>query len=408
MRKWIPLLVVVLCFSVIAPIQRRYADRLAGPYNDDRIYRVPEDPRITMAFSFGYDCIWVDLFWFRMVQYFGGNYSTLHRPIKKQGYLNLANTIITLDPDFYEAYDFIAFTILDGVKDQETGLEYYRKAMARFPDDWTLAYKLAFNLTYSSGSHTEADRREAIGVLEKIIERNPPGMPDYVRRLLALLKAEQRDYAGALVGSIQSYARKRRELNEADASLYQHQIRRIMVSYIQDNLERCLAQYRIDHASAEPARIADLIGTSTEMLVAEFVHDGTDIVGLARCEYALVPLAEVPEDPRGGRFVYVPVDRSIRSTVDLQKAWSDRINFLETGAVQGYKNINGRFPNTWDELLVNMSPEEVKDTRENMLSDGFGGRYELVPGTGKVVHVLDAPWWVEQMGPEAVRYEGER
>lgn len=409
MKRWMrgrlpALLLIVACYAGITPIQRHYARQLSGPYNIDRIFRVPADPRITMAFSFGYEVIWVDLFWFRMVQYFGGNYTTLDREFKKDGYLNLANTIITLDPRFYEAYKFIAFTIIDGVKDFRRGVHYYRLAAERFPDEWFPPYMLAWSLTHTTNIPTEEDVRESIEALEGIVARDLPDMPTYVPRLLWLLKSNARDYCGALEGSIGKYMENRLTQNQADASLYQNQIQRIQLAYTQDNLRQYLAQYRIDHAT-DPRVISDLIGCATRVTVADFVTEGTEVVGLARCGQVLAPLARIPEDPRGGHFLYNPVEGEIQSSVDLKRVWGDQIRFLAAGPVASFKLAHARFPKAWEEFLANLPAEERREIEENQLRDGYGGRYELDPeGSGEVYHVLEADWWVEQMGPDEVIY----
>ena len=411
MKRYVPLLIVLVCFAGITPIQRYYAGNLAGPENDDRIFQVPEDPNVTLAFSLGYETIWVDLFWVRLTQYFGGNYTTLAKyDWKRDGYVNLADTIIALDPNFYEAYGFIAFSILEGLRDVHLGTDYYMRGIEQFPHDWHYRYLYAFNLAFVQSNPSEEDYEKAIKALNYVVVDHPEYLPPeqtHVTRTVSELLKRNRNFCAALVIPVGKYQEAVKTGSTVNAILYQSQIHRIRVSMMQDNLAHYLKQYRSVHG-ASPEVASDLIGTVTEVQLAEFVFDGTTIVNMRACGAVAVPMADgMLADPRGGgRFVYVPSTGEIESSIEIERTWSDRIKQLEAQVVEGYKASTGSYPTKWEQLLENRTEEEKAEARRNYLTDPYGGRYELA-GEGQVVHVIDADWWVRQMGPDAVIYRGQ-
>jgi hypothetical protein len=387
MKRILPLIIIIACMACIVPLQRHYANNLAGPENDDRIFKVPADTRVTMAFSFGYDCIWVDLFWYRMVQYFGGNYSTLSKDWKKEGYLNLAENIVTLDPNFYRAYDFISFTVMEGCRDFDVAVDYQRRCAEQFPQDWKCRWMLGWNLTFVNSDVTPKEKQEAIDVLTTATEI--PGCEGYVARYLAQILADEKLWIKAERIPFEKLKKAQEDGDEANAALYEKQLYKIRANWIRDNLDKCLQQYQAEKGR-NPEKISDLIGTATRILP------------LGESQYRVARLDSILPDPRGGEFLYCPVVPSITTTVEIEERWRLQIDFLESKVkvyIDGIKQV----PTDWEVIMKGWKPEEKEEMYKNVLSDPFGGRYILHPDhPGKVFHEMKEDWWVDQLGPDRI------
>lgn len=100
-------------------------------------------------------------------------------------------SILTLDPNFYEAYLYGGI-YLSIIKDDDLGAEYvYDKALRIFPNDYYLNLNASFHYYYELGN-----KEKSIESLEKII--HDKRAPSYLSSLLIKMKSESGDLEGSL------------------------------------------------------------------------------------------------------------------------------------------------------------------------------------------------------------------
>jgi tetratricopeptide (TPR) repeat protein len=103
-------------------------------------------PKLLKRLSLGYDGLLADIYWTRVVQYFGG--------IRSRGggtyelLWPLLNITTQLDPHLVPAYEFGGTFLCakppDGAGDPEHAIELVRYGITQNPNDWHLYYDLAF------------------------------------------------------------------------------------------------------------------------------------------------------------------------------------------------------------------------------------------------------------------------
>jgi hypothetical protein len=169
--------------------------------------------------SLGYRELAADLFWIRTKTYFGDDQDTA------QGFRDLIEAVIALDPTFPRPYEFAARAIgfVDGgstTDDQLWAIAVLERGMARFPDDWKLPH-LAGEIylveleTDDPKQRAEWDEKGAL-LLEHAIRM--PGAP----RRLATFVANVRTQLG-------QHERAVRDLRELIATTDDEQQRRRLI-----------------------------------------------------------------------------------------------------------------------------------------------------------------------------------
>ena len=99
---------------------------------EEKILMLSDRPEITKLAALGFDAALADLLWVRAIQYFGGNFSTLDRPEKRDGLINLFDNMLALDTRFIAAYKFTGFVVNESIKDSNLAIDYLLQGLVKF------------------------------------------------------------------------------------------------------------------------------------------------------------------------------------------------------------------------------------------------------------------------------------
>lgn len=111
---------------------------------EEKIFMLSNRPEVTRIASLGFDGTLADLLWIRAIQYFGGNFSSLNKPEKKAGLMNLFHNMVGLDHKFVSAYNFGGFVINESMKDAGEGISFLLEGADYNPKAWRLAFDAGF------------------------------------------------------------------------------------------------------------------------------------------------------------------------------------------------------------------------------------------------------------------------
>jgi tetratricopeptide (TPR) repeat protein len=136
-------------------------------------------PKVLKKLSFGYDGLMADIYWTRVVQYFGDLH---HRGAKRYDLLYpLLDISTTLDPHLLPAYQFGSIFLCqqppEGAGQPEKAIELVNRGIAANPKQWQLYYNLGF-IYYDMKDYAGASRAFGAGALV-------PGANPYLRGLAA-------------------------------------------------------------------------------------------------------------------------------------------------------------------------------------------------------------------------------
>jgi tetratricopeptide (TPR) repeat protein len=134
-------------FFVVHAIQRTY------PSNSMEDVLFIPSPEFVKRASLGYSGLLADIYWTRVVQYFGTKHS--HDAMEYKALAPLLDITTTLDPQLTVAYIF-GSTFLQqappsGAGDVDAAIALIRKGIQNNPDDWHLYFNLGF--TQYLGQH---------------------------------------------------------------------------------------------------------------------------------------------------------------------------------------------------------------------------------------------------------------
>jgi hypothetical protein len=141
---WISLALLLLFMGASVEISRKLEVERRGAELQDVMY-LPS-ARAVKALSLGYNGLMADLYWTRVVQYFGSH----HRAHTTQYKLlaPLLDITTELDPQFMTAYEFgsifLAQTPPEGAGDPEAAAKLVEKGIERNPTAWRLYYHLGY------------------------------------------------------------------------------------------------------------------------------------------------------------------------------------------------------------------------------------------------------------------------
>ncbi|RJP26465.1 MAG: hypothetical protein C4527_14985 [Candidatus Omnitrophota bacterium] len=128
---------------------------------EEKILMISDRPEITKIAAMGFDGLVADLLWIRGIQYFGGNFSTLDKPEKRSGMMNLLRNLVGLDPHFLAAYQFGGFIINESIKDHEQAIDFLldgadNNPLTEYPSAWRLPFDAGFIAFYQLKDHDVA------------------------------------------------------------------------------------------------------------------------------------------------------------------------------------------------------------------------------------------------------------
>ena len=93
--------------------------------------------------SFGFDKLLADLYWLSFISYYGDGVAR-----QKDNYMladKYLDLITSLDPQFVQAYWFIAFTVGSDQKNPERADELLKRGIEANPNNWYIPYIAGFN-----------------------------------------------------------------------------------------------------------------------------------------------------------------------------------------------------------------------------------------------------------------------
>ena len=139
---------VVVCLASSIVLLRRI-DAVRGNATLQEVLYIPS-PRILKRLSMGYDGLLADIYWTRVVQYFGGKH--LERSTEYQLLAPLLEITTTLDPHLIVAYQFgstfLAQKPPEGAGEPDQAIALVQQGIRQNPQEWRLFYDLGF-LQYS-------------------------------------------------------------------------------------------------------------------------------------------------------------------------------------------------------------------------------------------------------------------
>ncbi|MEW6235006.1 MAG: hypothetical protein AB1656_06440 [Candidatus Omnitrophota bacterium] len=145
-KKAISLFLVIVLCAAFGGLQALILRKRADFRVEEKILMLSNRPKITRMLSLGFRGALSDLLWIRAIQYFGGNFSTLDKPEKKPGMVNLFRNMVGLDSQFIEAYKFGGFVFNEAMRDKNLAMEFLLDGA-----DKNVSNPLAWRLRFDAG-----------------------------------------------------------------------------------------------------------------------------------------------------------------------------------------------------------------------------------------------------------------
>ena len=230
---------LVVCYLILVPVEReidRQKRESTEPASEVLYLRSGE---LLRHLSLGHEGLLADIYWTRVVQYFG------RKRLARSGEFRLLGPLLrittTLDPHLIIAYRFGAIFLAEkppaGAGQAEQALELLRRGIAANPDYWRLWQDLGFIYYWDLKDYASAARSFEAG------SERPGAMP-WMKTLAATVAAKggEAETSRQLWGEVYRHAENdqlRRSAEEHLAALEaQSQIER---------LDRALARFRQSH-----------------------------------------------------------------------------------------------------------------------------------------------------------------
>lgn len=157
-QTWISVIVLAaLCLGFVK-VQSMIVHERAGRRIEEKILMLSNRPEITKILAMGHDASVADILWIRAIQYFGGNFSSLDKPEKKPGMVNLFRNMTALDPHFAAAYQFGGFVMNESIKDPDLAVSFLLEGAEYNPRSWRLPFDAGFIAFYQLQDYDTAKR----------------------------------------------------------------------------------------------------------------------------------------------------------------------------------------------------------------------------------------------------------
>jgi len=286
-----------MCMGLIKPVQDRIESRLESLSGDPDVLYF-SSPSMVRSLALGYESLLADVYWMRVIQYYGRRDEADRRPVRYKNLAALLDITTTLDPDLIDAYRagsiFLAEPEPIGAGQTVAALHLLDKGIGLHPDEWRLRFdKGMVYYWYLNDFKTAGDVwAEASRVA---------GAPFWMEPLAAmsLSKGGQIDTAIAL------WQRQYLESSRAD---------------VRANAKNHLASFRV----------AEQLWT-LEFLVEKFREMKGGPPGKLEDLIKIGWLKQVPVDPEGTPYVYN------RATGEVKLSPASKVVYLEVPA--GYKGL---------------------------------------------------------------------
>jgi tetratricopeptide (TPR) repeat protein len=250
---------------------RLSAAHLARPYD---VVHVPSGHAARLA-ALGHRTFLSDLYWLSAVQYIG------ERHADERGFdklLPLVDLVTDLDPRHGYAYQ-TAGIVLSAAGRLDESDAILQKGIDKGPPYWSFPYYIAFNAWFYRGDLVTAARYAALAA------RTPGASPNISHLAVSLAsKSGTPEQAITLIGELRATIR-----DEATARRLDEQLELAVLERDAQALERAAASF--EELRGRP------IASLDELRAAGLVQD-------------------MPKDPFGGRYVWDPAERRVRSTAN--------------------------------------------------------------------------------------------
>ncbi len=294
-----PMLVALglLAVALIKPVQDhldiRRQNRAIDP---DILYFV--SPRLVKTMALGYESLIADIYWMRVIQYYGRRDEADRRPVRYKNLAALLDITTTLDPDLLDVYragsNFLGEADPVGAGQPQESLKLLDKGIRRHPTEWRLYFDKGFVYYSYLGDSARAGDSWLQG-------SRLPNAPPWMEALGAMGMSK----AGALDMAKELYRHQYAESNRKE--LKENALNHLNTIRVYEDLwmlEFCLEKYEAIRGNRAPSLEA-------------VVHAGI--------------LKSLPVDPSGIPYSYDPV----AGTVGLDS--KSRVRLLSIPAE--YRNI---------------------------------------------------------------------
>jgi len=176
-------LLLVMCFLALVPVQQGIDQALNAQTRSDENLYIPSGT-ILRRLSLGHEGLLADIYWTRVVQYFGRKRLDRATQFKLLGPLLQITT--DLDPQLIIAYRFGAIFLAEkapgGAGQPQEALQLLRRGIAANPDHWRLWQDLGFIYYWDLKDYASAARVFQAGA-------NRPGAGVWMKALAATVAA---------------------------------------------------------------------------------------------------------------------------------------------------------------------------------------------------------------------------
>jgi hypothetical protein len=144
---WICCIIFLVSAALLKPAQDGLERRLVdlGPEPDLLYFN---SPSVLKRMALGYDQLLADIYWMRVIQYYGRREEADKRPVRYKNLAALLEITTTLDPDLMDAYTagttFLSEPEPAGAGQPEEALKLLDKGIRAHPQEWRLWYEKGF------------------------------------------------------------------------------------------------------------------------------------------------------------------------------------------------------------------------------------------------------------------------
>jgi len=158
MKKAGTIVLFVLFIAAFLSVQNSVVKHRQNQRVEEKILLVTGNPKVAKITALGFDNLMADLGWVRAIQFFGGNFTTLHDPKKRDGFVLLMDTLVTLDERFVSAWKFGGFAFNESVKDATLAVDFLSRGAEINPTAWELSFDAGFISYYQLGNTNDAKK----------------------------------------------------------------------------------------------------------------------------------------------------------------------------------------------------------------------------------------------------------
>lgn len=297
--------------------------------------------------SFGYTELMADIYWLRVLQYFGSTKQVEQDADLLYHYFDI---ITDLDPKFLNAYRYGGTFLADeppiGLGSVDLGIKLMDKGRENLPDNYQIPMEEAFLfLLYAK------DYEKAAELFD--IASEQPGISDYRRSIFKGMAALAHTRGGdrELARQVWTYIYENSD-NEGRRNFAFENIKELNTRDIEDKLTEALFIFK-DRYGRFPQRLA-----------------GLQRAGIVKY---------IPEDPYEEKFVFVRRIKKVKSLGLATKDLDFNVQVLTARAYR-FKREIGRLPYDMAELRAFIAADPKIEFPEHP----FGRRYGYDPETGEV------------------------